>query len=43
MTTPRFDTEGVFGDDYLYFFADDLEDGAELAMTHRRMIVVAGL
>jgi SAM-dependent methyltransferase len=26
MTTPQFDAEGLFGDDYLYFFAGHLEE-----------------
>jgi hypothetical protein len=26
MSVPEFDAQGVFDDDYLYFFADDLEE-----------------
>jgi hypothetical protein len=33
MTTPQFDAEGLFGDDYLYFFAGHLE---ELFLDHAR-------
>jgi SAM-dependent methyltransferase len=29
MTTPEFDAEAFFGDDYLYFFADDLEERSD--------------
>ncbi len=29
MTEPVFDAEGLFGDDYLYFFASQLEDRAD--------------
>ena len=29
MTAPRFDTEAIFDDDYLYFFAEALEERAD--------------
>ena len=29
MTTPQFDAEGLFGDDYLYFFAGHLEERSD--------------
>ena len=29
MTTPQFDAEGLFTDDYLYFFADHLEERSD--------------
>ena len=29
MTEPVFDTEGVFDEDYLYFFADGLEERSD--------------